>query len=213
MKFSNIIMVAAASVLAMSSCSNKLNIPQHGVLNYETFYQTDEDAENAIIACYLQMRGLSYNYNLGKNMLTDDFWAGGGGRNDNAELEQLNEFTFGTEQSMLEGMFTSYYQIIYKANVVLGHVAADSEIKNRAIAEAKVFRAWSYFELISMWGNPPLVDHELLPSEYQKPNGTTEELWGLVEKDLTEAIASGFLTEKSSLNEKSWRITKQFDKR
>lgn len=210
MKAKNILLVAAASALVFCSCSDLLDIPQHGVLNYETYYQTDEDAENAIVACYLQMRGLNYNYNLGKNMLTDDFWAGGGGRNDNAELEQLNEFTFGTDQSMLRGMFQSYYQIVYKANVVLGHVTGDSEIMQRARAEAKVFRAWAYFELISMWGNPPLVDHELEPSEYAKPNGTTEELWGLVETDLTEAITSGFLTEKSSLNDKTWRVTKQF---
>ena len=112
MKLRNIIMVAAASVIALSSCSKRLDIPQHRVLNYETFYQTDEDAENAIIACYLQMRGLRYNYNLGKNMLTDDFWAGGGGRNDNAELEQLNEFTFGTDQGMLHGMDSINYQIL-----------------------------------------------------------------------------------------------------
>ncbi|MGM9748569.1 MAG: RagB/SusD family nutrient uptake outer membrane protein, partial [Candidatus Cryptobacteroides sp.] len=210
MKVKNIFMVAAASVIALCSCGKLLDIPQHGVLNYETYYQTDEDAENAIVACYLQMRGLNYNYTLGKNMLTDDFWAGGGGRNDNAELEQLNEFTFGTDQSMLQGMFESYYQIIYKANVVLGHVTGDSPVMERARAEAKVFRAWAYFELISMWGNPPLVDHELEPSEYQKPNGTTEELWGLVEKDLTEAIASGCLIEKTSVNDKTWRVTKQF---
>ncbi len=203
-------MFAAAALVGLNSCSHLLDIPQHGVLNYETYYQTDEDAENAIVACYLQMRGLNYNYTLGKNMLTDDFWAGGGGRNDNAQLEQLNEFTFGTDQSMLQGMFESYYQIIYKANVVLGHVTGDSPIMERARAEAKVFRAWAYFELISMWGNPPLVDHELEPSEYQKPNGSTEELWGLVETDLTEAISSGRLTEKSNLNDKTWRVTKQF---
>ena len=113
-------------------------------------------------------------------------------------------------QGYLEGMFTSYYGIIYKANVVLGHVPDESEIQKRARAEAKVFRAWSYFELISMWGNPPLVDHELEPSEYHKPNGTTEELWALVEKDLTEAINSGLLTEKANADDKTWRITKQF---
>src|SRR5574344_1710348 len=206
----NIILALTATAVALSSCNGLLDIPQHGVQNYETYYQTDEEAESAIVACYIQVKGNEMNYNLGKNMLTDDFWAGGGGRNDNAELEQLNEFTFGTEQSMLEGMFTSYYQIIYKANVVLGHVTGDSPVMNRARAEAKVFRAWSYFELISMWGNPPLVDHELEPSEYAKPNGTTEEIWALVEKDLPEAIASGAITEKSSLNEKTWRITKQF---
>lgn len=203
-------MLAAAGVLALGSCNKMLDIPQHGVLNYETYYQTDEDAESAIIACYLQMRGLNYNYTLGKNMLSDDFWAGGGGRADNAELEQLNEFTFGTDQSMLQGMFESYYQIIYKANVVLGHVTGDTPVMQRARAEAKVFRAWAYFELISMWGNPPLVDHELEPSEYQMPNGTTEALWALVETDLTEAIASGCLTEKTNLYDKTWRVTKHF---
>lgn len=209
MKFKYII-IAIAAAAAMSSCNDLLDIPQHGVQNYETYYQTDEEAESAIIACYLQQKGLAYNYLMGKNMLTDDFWAGGGGRNDNAELEQLNEFTFSTEQSFLQGMFQSYYQIIYKANVVLGHVPEETEIQLRARAEAKVFRAWAYFELTSMWGNPPLVDHELEPSEYARPNGTSEELWGLIEKDLTEAISSGLLTEKTNADDKTWRVTKQY---
>lgn len=209
MKTKNILLAFAAAV-ALSSCNDMLNIPQHGVQNYETYYQTDEEAEAAIISCYLQVKGNEMNYVLGKNMLTDDFWAGGGGRNDNSDLEGLNEFTFGTDQGYLQGMFQSYYGIIYKANVVLGHVPQETETQLRARAEAKVFRAWSYFELISMWGNPPLVDHELEPSEYQRPNGTTEELWALVEKDLTEAIESGYLTQKSSADDKTWRITKQF---
>lgn len=209
MKLKYIIVVLAAAA-ALSSCNDLLDIPQHGVQNYETYYQTDEEAESAIAACYIQQKGLAYNYLMGKNMLTDDFWAGGGGRNDNAELEQLNEFTFSTEQGFLQGMFQSYYQIIYKANVVLGHVPEETEVQLRARAEAKVFRAWAYFELISMWGNPPLVDHELEPSEYSCPNGTTEELWGLVEDDLTEAINSGYLTEKANVDDKTWRITKQY---
>lgn len=201
----------AASVASLSSCEDKLDIEQHGVLNYETYYQTDEEAQTAATAMYLEMRGNGMNYVLGKNMLTDDFWAGGGGRADNGDLEQLNEFTFGTDQGYLQGMFQAYYKIIYKANVILGHVSDDTDVKRRVIAEAKVFRAWSYFELISMWGNPPLVDHELAPDEYSKPNGTTEELWGLVEKDLTEAINSGYLLEKTSADDVlTWQVTKQF---
>ncbi len=209
MKFKHIILGIAA-VAALSSCNDLLDIPQHGVQNYDNFYKTDEEAENAVIACYIQQKGMEYNYLMGKNMATDDFWAGGGGRNDNAELEQVNEFTFSTEQSFLQGMFQSYYQLIYDANVVLGHVPDETEVQKRARAEAKVFRAWAYFELISMWGNPPLVDHELEASEYSRPNGTTEELWALVEKDLTEAIDSGVLTEKKNADDKTWRITKQY---
>ena len=210
MKAKNIILAFAAAVTALSSCNGLLDIPQHGVQDFASYYQTDEEAEAAVIACYLQLRGNEYNAVLGKNMLTDDFWAGGGGRNDNADLEGLNEFTFATDQGQLEGMFSSYYGIIYKANVVLGHVPEETEVQLRARAEAQVFRAFAYFELISMWGNPPVVDHELEPSEYQRPNGTTEELWALVEKDLTEAIGSGKLTEKKNADDKTWRVTKQF---
>jgi hypothetical protein len=211
MKTTKYITLLVALVGVFSSCNDLLDIPQHGVLNYATYYTTDEEAETAITAAYTSMFGLNYNYTLGKNALTDDFWAGGGGRNDNADLEQLNEFTFTVDQGMLQGMFTSNYSLIYRANVVLNHVPYETDVQKRAHAEAKVFRAWAYFELISMWGNPPLVDHELAQSEYARPNGTTEELWAFVEKDLTEAIESGYLAQKTSLDDKTtWRITKQY---
>ena len=81
----------------------------------------------------------------------------------------------------------------------------------RTVAEAHVFRAWAYFELISMWGTPPLVDHCLQPDEYKQPNGDPAALWDLVNKDLESAISSGALPEKSGANDKSvWRVTKQY---
>jgi len=207
-----IIITALSCIFAFTSCSDMLDILQHGVLNYNTYYQTDEQITSANVAMYLEVRGWEFNYMLCKNMLSDDFYAGGSMRGDNINLEALNEFTFDAEESYIQGMFTTYYTLIYKANVILGHVDPDKgPVARQAIAEAKVLRAWAYFDLISMWGNPPLVDHELVPSEYNCPNGTTEELWGLVERDLTEAIESGALAEKSSVNDRStWRVTKQF---
>ena len=220
MKTRNIIFSAVAGLLALSvvSCSNKLDIPQHGVLDYNTFYKTDEQALEADAAMYLEILnggGLGWDYwvRLCKAMLTDDFWAGGSMRGDNNDLDQLNEFRFDAEQDYIQNMFTSYYSLIYKANVILGHIEEEgaSDIAKMVRAEAKVFRAYAYFDLKTMWGNPPLVDHELNPSEYNVPNGTDEELWGLMEKDLTEAIASGYLSEKSNADDSSvWRVTKQF---
>ena len=210
MKAKHIITALAAAAFTLSSCNGLLDIPQHGIQSFETYYQTDEEAESAIIACYIQVKGNEMNAVFGKNLPTDDFWAGGEKRNDNADYTALNEFTFGIDNSAVQGLFESYYNIIYKANVVLGHVPEETDVQKRARAEAKVFRAWSNFELISMWGTPPLVDHELAPSEYHQKNGNPEDLWALVEKDLTEAISSGYLTEKSGVNDKTWRITKQF---
>lgn len=214
MKHNSILLCAASAMvlLGSASCSDLLDIPQHGVLNYDTYYNTDEQIESASAAMYLEVRGWEYNVMLTKNMLTDDFTAGGAQRGDNIDLERLNEFTFDAEESYIENMFTTYYTLIYKANVVLGHVDESmSEMARMACAEAKTLRAWAYFDLITMWGNPPLVDHELLPSEYSMPNASKEQLWAFVEKDLTEAIESGALAEKSSVSDNTtWRVTKQF---
>lgn len=216
MKTKNIILIAAVCLasLGLSSCADKLDISEHGVLNYETFYKTDEQILSADAAMYLTMQawGFEYNVMFCKNMLTDDFTSGGAQRGDNIDLQALNEFTFDAEQSYIQNMFTTYYTLIYKANVILGHVdSLGTQTAKMARAEARTLRAWAYFDLITMWGNPPLVDHELDPSEYNRPNGTTEELWALVEGDLNAAINSGALSQKTSVGDNAtWRVTKEF---
>lgn len=203
--------LALALTAGFSSCEDRLDISQHGVLNYETFYQTDEEAEQAVIAAYIQINGSIMNYHLILNSMGNDFWSGGGARNDNSDLEQFNEFTYGVDAPYIEGLFSSLYGIIYKCNVVLGHVAGDTPVQQQCHAEAKTLRAWAYFHLINLWGPCPLVDHELTPNEYSLPNTPVADLWAFIEQDLNDAINSGAMPEKSSLNDNvTWRVTKQF---
>ena len=212
MKTRIILLIAVAAVLSLASCSKLLDIPQKGVLNFETYYQTNEEIQAAAIPMYSTLKSNAYYFKLAKEMFTDDVYCGGSARNDNIDLEKMNEYTFDAEESYIQGMFEALYSIIYRANVILGHVDEEySDLAKQIRAEAKVFRAYSYFELITMWGNPPIVDHELAPSEYNVPNGSTEELWALLEKDLTEAIASGKLAQKDGLNDREcWKVTLQF---
>lgn len=204
------LLLSALFTLGTTSCEYKLDIPQKGVLDYSSYYRTDEQAQTAADALYIQLKGTYYNYTMLKSALSDDVWAGGGGRNDNAELEGCNEFSFGSDQGFIRGVWESYYSMVYKSNVILGHITPDSDIKKKVCAEAKFFRAFAYFDLISMWGEVPLVDHELTSSEYQMPKSSKADLWKLVETDLTEAINSGYLEEKKDVNDNTtWRITKQ----
>ncbi len=100
--------------------------------------------------------------------------------------------------------------MIYKANVILNHINPESDVKRKAIAEAHFFRAFAYFDLISMWGEVPLVDHELSSDEYQIAKASKADLWQLVETDLKDAIESGMLEEKDNVDDNTkWRITKQ----
>ena len=212
MKIKNILIAASAAILTLTSCSDLLDIPRKGVLDKETYYSNEDNLICSSAAMYLEVRGWEYNVQLCKNMLTDDFYAGGAARGDNVDLEALNEFSFTSEESYIESMFTTYYTLVYKANVILDNVdPSTSATAALVVAEAHTLRAWAYFDLITMWGNPPVVDHQLAPSEYSVPNGSTEELWQMVEDDLTAAINSGALPQKSGVNDNSvWRVTKQF---
>ncbi len=196
----------------LNSCENMLDeVDQQGTTSIESFYKTDNDAEEAIAAVYLQWRSMAYNDFFLKNTLSDDIFSGGGSRGDNSILEQLNEYKFSTSNSTMSGYFSGLYSLIYRSNLVINNFKAESDVKKRAIAEAKIARAWANFNLVTLWGPAPFVTHELAPSEYQQPNGEISQFWSQIETDLNEAIASGVLPEKSSATDKSTgaRLTKQ----
>ncbi|MDR1557552.1 MAG: RagB/SusD family nutrient uptake outer membrane protein [Tannerellaceae bacterium] len=203
----------AIAALSLVSCEDVLDNEQHGAYTPEGFYKTDEQAEQALAAvyAYYSNSGNFYNIFFLKNLLSDDFWSGGGNRGDNAQNEQMNEYTFNADHPYLSAAFQNFYGVIYRSNLILENLPGTTPVQQCAIAEAKVFRALAYIDLISMWGTPPLVDHILTPDEYQQPNGDPAALWALVEKDLTEAISSGVLHEKAGAGDNSsYRVTKQF---
>jgi tetratricopeptide (TPR) repeat protein len=169
-------------------CSDYLDTQQRGVTTQDAFYKTDAEAEEALYAIYNKMQSGDLNTFQFKNLLSDDAMAGGGGRGDNSQGEELDEFRFGTSNSIARNMFTKYYQIIYTANLLINRVEPDSETKKIAIAEAKTFRAYAYFELVTLWGSVPLVTNVLNPDEYAQPNGQIPEIWAQIESDLQEAI-------------------------
>ena len=75
MKTRNLILSVMAAVCSFAavSCSDMLDIPQKGVLDYNTYYKTDDQILSADVAMYLEVRGWEYNVKLCKAMLTDDF--------------------------------------------------------------------------------------------------------------------------------------------
>lgn len=212
MKTKYIALAVIAAAAFFTSCDKLLDIPRKAVIDYNTFYKTDDEIESAGITMYSEVRGLYYNMILAINMFADDHYPGGAAHGDNVDMDALGEFGFNSETGQIEGTWTSLYRMIYDANVILGHINPEqSAVAARTVAEAHLFRGWAYFNLISLWGNPPIVDHELDPSEYEQGNGSTEDLWKLVENDLIAAINSGKLPEKADAHDTSvWRVTKQF---
>lgn len=196
--------------LGFASCDDQLDQIQHGVDSVDSYYKTDADAESAVTSVYgAAMAVYGYQYSV-KMALADDAWTGGGGHADG--LYQLGDLVYDEAESNITGLYQYLYNVVYAANIMLDNVQDDSPLKKQYLAEAKVLRAYAYFDLVTLWGTPPLITAPLKPGEYQQPNTPTADIWAQIEQDLNEAISSGALREKASVTEAngSYRVTKQF---
>lgn len=196
---SSIIVVGAAA-----SCQGLLDIPQQGVLNMETFYQTDRDAEQALAAVYHEWaEKFTFSNFHCKLLMSDDTWQGGNGPSDGASGAALSRAFYDATNEKIKFMYEGYYIIINRANLLLGSFQdrADTPFKRQAVAEARFFRAWAYFELVTMWDNPPLVKRVLGSNEGKVENTPGAETWQFLEDELKDIVSGGDLSEKSSLTD------------
>lgn len=159
-----------------TSCEDQLDIEQKGVISSENFYQTDADAEAALVAAYEGFMcnvvgrnhdgggpGVYTPYKIITNMCGDDVLYASGNYGDHEFSGMLNEFRYDAEAEVPKFMYTGLYLSVYTCNLVTDHFqnAADTPVKKRCVAEARVLRAFDYFLLANLWDNPPFVDHVL----------------------------------------------------
>ena len=160
----------------------------------ENFYRTEADAIAAVNAAYaslqFQLSPAGHFRWFWGDIMSDDAIKGGGGDNDVAALFELENFIGKTNTDLLEAEWGADYEAVYRANVVLEKVPPiqmDEGLKKRILGEARFIRAWSYYNLVTMFGGVPLADHVLAPSEYNMSRATSDQIWDFVESDLIAA--------------------------
>ena len=187
----------ATTVLALLfsvSCSdNFLDTEPVGKASVEQFYETDEDANQAIIAVYdvlqwINARDWDSHYMV-KTLPGDLVNAGGANDSDQPPYQRLNNFTFSSENDAISATYSGLYYGIYRTNMVIHNTEPETELRERIIAEAKFFRAYFYFELVTMFGDVPLNLKALSPSEYSQPRTPAADVYTQIEEDLSDAIS------------------------
>ena len=215
-----------------TSCEDQLDIEQKGVILPENFYQTDADAEAALVAAYEGFMcnvvgrnhdgggpGIYTPYKIITNMCGDDVLYASGNYGDHEFSGMLNEFRYDAEAEVPKFMYTGLYHSVYTCNLVTDHFqkAADTPVKKRCVAEARVLRAFDYFLLANLWDNPPFIDHVLagtdLPYNCNKdPENPMDhkQLIQWVAKECEEAAAD--LDERKGTDDKDGavKVTKGF---
>ncbi|MCP4552433.1 MAG: RagB/SusD family nutrient uptake outer membrane protein, partial [Bacteroidetes bacterium] len=187
-------------IFLLSSCSKDfLNRQPLDQQVSTTFYQTEEDAKQALIAIYdvlgyQSTPGISWAPLLTvSDMLSDDAFAGGSDANDGMEEDELNTFNITPSNPLVHATWIKNYTGIYRANLLLekiGDMDLTDEFKTRVIAECKFLRAYFYFEQVRFFENIPLLTETIKgPSEYSQEQNTPKEVYNQIAKDLVESIS------------------------
>jgi tetratricopeptide (TPR) repeat protein len=183
-------------VLLMASCNEDefLSIEEPGVLTSDTYLTTEDQVESAVVGIYnkLQLTHANDSWQslfFVKNLPADDCLAGSSD-GDQTDYQNLDDFEIQSDNVKIEGVWTNLYTVINRANTVIND--ADPTISDyvvQMIAEAKAIRAYSYFELVVLFGGVPLRTENAVETEdYHLARSTAAEVYAQIETDLLDAI-------------------------
>ncbi len=186
--------VCLSALMLGSGCKKFLEQEVPGAFPEQEFYKTDADALQAVFGVYDMMQA-HYNNNwaslyMVKTLLSDEGNAGGSDAGDQPGYQTLDNFNFDATNDKIRDAWRMSYFTIYRANKVITRVDPGSPLRTRLIAEAKVLRAYNYFELVSLWGDVPLILDDVPPAQYTSTGRKSKaEVYAQIQKDLQEAIA------------------------
>lgn len=164
------------AAMFLGGCEDRLDIEQKGVISADDFYQTDDDAQNALNNLYQCFayhiagnEGIYVALPVLFNEAGDDMLAAGNMYGDNDFGAQINEFRYDYQNEVITNTYTGLYAVVYDANTIIDRVPDDSPIKKRVRAEAITLRAWAHMMLAIGWDCPPLVE-TVLPGDARPSN-------------------------------------------
>jgi hypothetical protein len=176
-----------------SGCKKFLTQEVPGAYPEDDFYKTDNDVTQAVTGIYDMMQA-HYNSNWAsiymiKTLLSDESNAGGNDAGDQPGYQTLDNYNFDATNDKVKDAWRMCYFAVYRANKVINKSDAGTPLRKRLIAEAKVLRAYNYFELVTLWGDVPLILNDIPPTQYTSTGRTAKTaVYAQIEKDLTEAI-------------------------
>ncbi len=199
-----------------NSCSKSfIEVDPKGETNEADYYQNQAEAFAALTAVYDVVGWQGNGFVTKVNALdaaSDDHFAGGGGPNDVTNIQVFSSYSLSPAVGPQEEMWRMGFSGVFRANVLMAKIPGvpmDDALKARYIAEAKLLRAYYYFDLLRFFKNIPLILEPLnLENMYNVPQATPQEVWAQIEKDLTEALAEANLPDVVPAASEGGRVTK-----
>ncbi|MCD7712906.1 MAG: RagB/SusD family nutrient uptake outer membrane protein [Firmicutes bacterium] len=184
------------------SCTDFLEETPRTELTLEQYFRTAEHAQSAVNKLYRD--GVTYMYHP-HSVFSGEFIMFGpylSGLYDNQDykgqeawiawIQTLNHNPYNIVNQMGDVIERTYRNTIARANTAIKYIPNVSGLsedeKNVLIGEAKFFRAFSYFLLVKMYGDMPLIlePYETLDGIYAERT-PSEQIYAQIIKDLQDA--------------------------
>ena len=178
--------------IIISGCTKFLTEDLKGEFSSDTYYQNDKQAMQSINGVYnaISFTGADNDIWVFGDVASDDA-VKGGNSGDQSEITYIDQFTANSTNGIIKNYWKFVYEAISRANTVIAKVPGipmDEALRNRIVGEAKFIRAYSYFNLVNIFGSVPL---KLLPQLTQEtvnvPLSDVPAIYQQIEKDLTDA--------------------------
>src|SRR5436189_2782170 len=174
-----------------AGCVN-LDLPDPNGPRTATFWQTPAQAVAGVNAVYnaLENNGTYGRWLVFATDLRSDI---GMIKSPWTDLSNFTKFTFTSyDFEVNREIWQHHYEAIFRANQVIARVPGirmDATLRDRIVGEAKFIRALMYFNLVTLYGNVPLITTPPEPTDRPATVGPPQ-LWAQIEQDLTDARAA-----------------------
>ena len=184
--------------LSLVSCSEEFLDKQNPTqLGEGTFYQTEDQFEQAVLGIYGQLQAIIANQWYYKELYTDNttvhFNQGNRGFAPHAESFEYWQVTPNTNQ--IYTLYRDTYNVLGNINVALARLnemSLDPIVSNRFEEELKFFRAYQYFHLSQYFGDVVILTEPIEdPSaSFELRRSPVSEVYDLIESDLDFAVSN-----------------------
>lgn len=175
--------LCVASCIGFNSC-DLLDVPQENIITNDSFWKNPGDAKAFLTGIYNRLLN-NQNGSLWGEDRGDSFKAGEIGPTSNAWAHALLETNAPSYRN-------SYY-IIHNVNLLFSRIEklsfSNESERSQIKAEAYAIRAHTYFHLLRIWGDVPIVNAPTLNDEVlNQPRANKDEVMNLILSDIESSL-------------------------
>jgi hypothetical protein len=191
-----IIIIVFVILMTQSACVDFLDLAPEDRINENAFYQNANDIETALIGNYATLQDIHDRSLLNLAELTTD----------NGEIQwtsptlsefECDEMNITLANTYVNAVWNLSFKIISRSNNIIAKiddVELSDQLRNQYIGEALFLRAYSYFNMVRLFGDLPIVTVAFRSpdevSEFDMSRKPVSEVYDLIVSDLIEAAAN-----------------------